>query len=376
MDDKLIEAVDRVAADIIGPAARSVDEDGKFPRESIDALAGTGALGLAVGTDCGGGGGDLRTACAVVERVARACGSTAMVLLMHYTASRVLDQFAPGDVRQDVAAGRHLSTIAFSEPGSRSDFWVSAGRAVFDGDAVVLGGAKSWITGAAEADSYIWSTLPASADTGLSLWLVPSSADGLSAPPRFDGLGLRGNASAPIRATAVRLPATAGLGPDGSGFDITMGLVLPWFLTMNAAFCVGLMEEAVAITVRHLTSTRLEHLGITLAERPQTWSALGRMRVDVDRTRTLTQAAAAVVDEQAPGAVFRPQEAKAAAAEAAAEITDRAMAVCGGAAFRRDLGLERIFRDARAARVMAPTTEKLHEFIARTMCGIPMLDRP
>jgi isovaleryl-CoA dehydrogenase len=376
MDDKLIESVNSVAGDIIAPAARSVDEEGKFPRESVDALARAGALGLAIGTDCGGGGGDLRTACAVVERIARACGSTAMVLTMHYAASIVLDQFGPADIRRSIAAGQHLSTIAFSEPGSRSDFWVSACHAARDGDEVVLDGGKSWITAAGEADSYVWSSLPAAGDAGLSLWLVPSSASGLSAPPRFDGLGLRGNASAPVRATAVRLPAAAGLGADGAGFDIAIGVVLPWFLTMNAAFSIGLMESSLSIAIGHLTSTRLDHLGVTLAEQPLTWSALGRMRVEVDRTRTLMESAAAAVDNRAPGAVFRPLEAKAAAAEAAADVTDRAMALCGGAAFRKDLGLERIFRDARAARVMAPTTEKLHEFIARMLCGLPMMDRP
>jgi alkylation response protein AidB-like acyl-CoA dehydrogenase len=67
-------------------------------------------------------------------------------------------------------------------------------------------------------------------------------------------------------------------------------------------------------------------------------------------------------------------QAKAAAAEAVIDVTDRAMGVCGGAAFRKDLGLERVFRDARAARVMAPTTEALYEFIARMLCGQPMFD--
>jgi alkylation response protein AidB-like acyl-CoA dehydrogenase len=374
MGDALLDGVDRAVSDVIAPAARVVDSEGKFPREGVDALARAGVLGLTMGTDCGGGGADLRTACAVVERVARACGSTAMVLVMHYAACTVLDKHAPARVRRSIASGEHLSTIAFSEPGTRSHFWVSECRAARDGEHAVLDGPKSWITAAGEADSYVWSTLPADGAGTTTLWFVPAATPGLSEPPRFDGLGLRGNGSSPITASGVQVPAEHCLGTDGAGFEMAMGTVLPWFLTMSAAFSIGLMESVIEVTIRHLTSTRLEHLGVTLADQPLARSALGRIRVDIDRTRALLESAATAVDTRAPGAVVRPLEAKAAAAETAVEVTDRAMSVCGGAAFRKDLGIERRFRDARAARVMAPTTEALYEFIARMLCGLPMFE--
>jgi len=366
------EALERVVADVIEPAARTVDQEGKFPREGIDALARAGMLGLTMDAECGGGGAGLRTATEVVERVARACGSTAMVLLMHYTAAAVLNRYGPAPVRQRIAGGEHLSTIAFSEPGSRSHFWISAGRAERDGDTVVLNGRKAWITAATEADSYVWSTLPAGGEGAMSLWLVPSRLPGLSEPPPFDGLGLRGNGSSPVTATGVRIPQGNLLGDDGAGLEVAMGTILPYFLTLSASFSLGLVEEVFDATVKHLTATRLDHLDITLAEQPVTRSVLGRMRVDTDRTRTLVESAATAVELDIAGKVMRPMEAKAAAAETAIAVTDQAMTICGGAAFRKDMGLERRFRDARAARVMAPTTEALHDFIARILCGLPM----
>jgi isovaleryl-CoA dehydrogenase len=374
MDARVPEAIGAVVDEVVAPAARRVDREGKFPRESIEGLARAGALGLTMGSDCGGGGGGLGAACGVVERVARACGSTAMVLTMHYAAAVAVDRYAPLALRRRVAAGEHLCTIAFSEPGSRSHFWVSECRAARAGEDVVLDGAKSWITSAGEADSYVWSSLAADGSPGNSLWLVPAGQSGLSAPPPFDGLGLRGNASSPVRASGVRIPAANVLGADGAGFDIAMSAVLPWFLTMSAAVSAGLMEAALDLAVRHLTTATLHHLGVTLSQDPLVWSALGRMRVQVDQVHTLIESAAAAVDNQAPGAVVRPLMAKAAAAEAAVEVTDGAMSLCGGTAFRKDFGLERVFRDARAARVMAPTTAKLHEFLARMMCGLPMFD--
>ena len=154
---------------------------------------------------------------AIVEQIAGACSSTAMVVLMHFSAVSVLEAHGPRDVREAVAEGRHLSTLAFSEAGTRSHFWSPAGTAVRDGDGVRLDARKSWITAAGEADSYVWSSRPLAADGPMTLWRVPSTASGLSEPGAFDGLGLRGNASRPITADGVVVPADALLGADGAG---------------------------------------------------------------------------------------------------------------------------------------------------------------
>ena len=201
----------------------------------------------------------------VVERIAAACGSTAMVVLMHYAAVSVLEAHGPREVREAIARGGHVSSLAFSETGSRSHFWAPMGTATADGDAVRLDARKSWVTSACEADSYVWSSRPMAADGPMTLWFVPSDAAGLRVAGQFDGVGLRGNASKPVTADGVRVPRDAMLGADGAGLDIALSAALPTFLTCNAAFSVGLTTALLRDAATHLTTTRLEHLGQTLA---------------------------------------------------------------------------------------------------------------
>jgi alkylation response protein AidB-like acyl-CoA dehydrogenase len=331
-------------------------------------------LGLVSSSDVGGGGAGMRSAAEVIEALATACGSTAMIMLMHYAAVAVLEQHGRTDVREAIGANRHLTTLAFSEAGSRSHFWAPTSTATAEGDTVRLDAEKSWITAAANADSYVWSSRPVSASGPMTLWLVPTGTPGLSQPGAFDGLGLRGNGSVPVTAAGVRVPVTAQLGEDGAGLDVALAAVLPWFLVLSAAFSLGLMEAVTAETGAHLRSTRLEHLDQTLIEQPVTRIEYARMRLTTDTIRAFIGDAITALETGRDDAVLRVLEQKAAAAEAAVAVTDLAMKVCGGAAFRRELGIERRFRDARAARVMAPTTDALLDFVGRAISGLPLLD--
>jgi len=118
-----LDALAPVLSQVVEPAAVEVDRHGAFPRAVVDALGLAGLLGLVSAHEVGGGGQALRAATEVVERLAGACGSTAMIVCMHYAATAVVEAHGPRPVREQVAAGRHLSTLAFSESGSRSHFW-------------------------------------------------------------------------------------------------------------------------------------------------------------------------------------------------------------------------------------------------------------
>ena len=370
-----IDALARVLEDVVAAEAPAVDHDGTFPEASLDALAGVGLLGLTVSSDLGGGGQGMRQAAEVIERLAGTCGSTAMVLLMHYTAVAALEGHASESVRKEVGAGRHLSTLAFSEAGSRSHFWASQSTATADGaDGILIDAKKSWVTAAANADSYVWSTQPLEADGPMTLWLVARTNPGLVQPSGFDGLGLRGNGSTPVTATGARISRGDMLGPDGGGFDLALAEVLPWFLVLSGAFCLGLCEAATAETGAHLVSTRLEHLDQTLAQQALPRVDHARMRLATDQLAALLADTLSALETGRADAMLRVLEIKAAAAETAIAVTDLAMKVCGGAAFRKELGVERRFRDARAARVMAPTTDALLDFVGRVINGLPLVD--
>lgn len=354
--------------------AVAVDTAGSFPSATVDAARQAGLLGLLSSPGVGGHGRPMRDAGAVVERIARECGSSAMVLTMHYSGAAVLEAFGPTAVRQDIARGRHLSTLAFSEAGSRSHFWAPTGTARANGNGVRLDAHKSWVTSAREATAYVWSSRPTTGNEASTLWLVPRGAAGLAVARPFDGLGLRGNDSSPVSATAVDLPLSSRLGEDGQGFAIMMQTVLPTFSMLIAAGSLGIAESLVQKTAEHVAGTTYAHLAAdnALRDLPTIRAYVARMRIQVDMAKALWQETFAAIEAGRADAPLKVLETKAAAADTSSQVADLAMRVCGGMAFRKEVGVERLFRDARAAQVMAPTSDQLHDFVGKAVTGLPL----
>src|SRR5262245_24986435 len=141
--DELRQQVDRIATEIVAPSAARIDKNGEFPSAALAALGEAGLLGLISATSVGGRGLGMRAAALVVERLARECASTGMVVCMHYAATAVLEQHGPEAVRREIAAGRHVTTLAFSEVGSRGQFWAPVSTATRNGGRVRLDARKS-----------------------------------------------------------------------------------------------------------------------------------------------------------------------------------------------------------------------------------------
>lgn len=362
-----------VIDDVIAPNAAETDRNGEFPRAGVDALGKAGILGLTSSAEVGGGGGSLADAADVVEKLAATCGSTAMVVLMHYAATAIIEAHGSDDVRRAIGAGEHLTTLAFSESGSRSHFWAPLSTAQSDGNGkVTLDASKSWVTAAGQANSYVWSSRPLSADGPMTLWFVPSDSAGVQVHGKFDGLGLRGNSSTPVSGEAVQVPAESILGTDGAGLDIALATALPYFLVLNAAFSLGLMQALVDEAGNHLRTTRLEHLDQTLADQADQRGRYALLLTKTDTVRAFLRDTLAALGAGRADATLRVLQVKSVASETASEVADGVLRLCGGAAFRRELGVERRFRDALAARVMAPTTEALRDFVGRASLGLPL----
>ena len=153
-----------VIDEVVAPGAGAVDASGEFPAAQVSALGAAGLLALTVPAEFGGGGAGLREAADVIRELGSVCGSTAMIVTMHYAAVAALTAAGDKETLTVIASGRHLSTLAFSETGSRSHFWAPLSSAVPAGDgySVRLDAAKSWVTSAGQADSYVWSCRPLS----------------------------------------------------------------------------------------------------------------------------------------------------------------------------------------------------------------------
>ncbi|HVY61096.1 MAG TPA: acyl-CoA dehydrogenase family protein, partial [Planctomycetota bacterium] len=233
---------------------------------------------------------------------------------------------------------------------------------------------KSWVTAAQHAQSYVSSAQAPDAKSPLesTCYLVRREQPGVRVAGRFDGLGLRGNDSAPVELEGAQVARGDLLTEPGAGAKMMLETILPWFAIGTAAMAVGLCRAAVAATAAHLSGAGFDHTGQKLRDLPVLRARLARMSVRTDQARALLGYTLGEVEKPSPATPLYVLEARHAALEAAVDVTDLAMKTCGGAAFSRQLPVERLFRDARAGWVMAPTVDHLEDFIGKALTGLPL----
>jgi alkylation response protein AidB-like acyl-CoA dehydrogenase len=374
--DAAVLKAQEIASHVLAPSAGQNDKVGRFSTEAVESLGASGLLGLMLPVDVGGSGLGPRTFADVTSTLAEADASVAMVYLMHILGAATISAARPSAAQavtsmlREIGAGRHLSTLAFSEAGSRSHFWAPVSRAHRNGNGVRISAKKSWVTSAGHAQSYVVSSLApeGKGPTDSTLYVLPAETRGLSVVTPWDGLGLRANASAPIALEDCEIHSHFQLTDDGAGFEVMLNVVLPLFNLGTAGVALGLCRAAVAGSAAHLKSAKFEHLGQSLGESLPTLRAqLAAMQIDTDGLSARIDDLVEHLEKPRETTMLRVLEAKAAAGEAAISVTSTAMRVCGGAAFSKHLSIERLFRDAHAGAVMAPTGDvfaRVHREVA------------
>lgn len=370
-----------ISSRVLAPSAAPNDKAGRFSTEAVGSLGEAGLLGLMLPSDVGGLGLGPRTLSAVIATLAEVDASVAMVYLMHILGTAAISAARPGaapaitPILREIGAGRHLSTLAFSEAGSRSHFWAPVSRAHKNGAGVRISAKKSWVTSAGHAQSYVVSALSpeGAGPTDSTLYLLPADTRGLSVAGPWDGLGLRANASAPLVLEDCEVRPDLQLTDDSAGFPAMLNVVMPLFNLGTASVALGLCRAAVAGTASHLKSAKFEHLGQSLGESLPTLRAqLATMQIETDGLSARIDDLVDHLEKPRETTMLRVLETKAAAGDVAISVTSTAMRVCGGAAFSKHLNIERLFRDAHAGAVMAPTGDVLREFIGKSLLGIPL----
>jgi alkylation response protein AidB-like acyl-CoA dehydrogenase len=368
----------KIATEIAAPNAADVDSQARFPSQSMSALGGAGLYGLCLPTNAGGKGEGMRAFAGVVEELAGACASTAMIYVMHTAASQAIATSATLTNREsilsEIASGKHLTTLAFSETGSRSQFWAPISKLAESNGNYSTSASKSWVTAAGHADSYVSAAQKSGATSPLesTVYFVRTKAEGVRVTSAFNGLGLRGNDSAPVSLENVSVARGDLISAPGEGPKVILEIVLPWFAIGSAAMANGICRVAVQRTIEHLVSAGFEHDGSKLRDLPNLRARLAEMSVRTEQSRSLLGHTLDQIETPSEVTPLFVLQSRLAALQAAVDVTDLAMKTCGGAAFSRHLAIERLFRDARAGWVMAPTVDHLNDFVGKALTGLPL----
>ncbi|HEV3035407.1 MAG TPA: acyl-CoA dehydrogenase family protein [Solirubrobacteraceae bacterium] len=369
----VLDAVRSLAAGEIASQAAQVDRDRRFPTDGMAALAAVGGLGIAVPKEYGGAGGGLLALAEACEALGSACASTAMVYLMHAVTAATIagggGDRAPGYL-EGMASGRIVGTLAFSERGTGAHFYAPELRAVQRNGGVRISGRKSFVTSGGHADVYLV-LVQSSVGEGLDCFILERGADGVRFDGEWQGLGMAGNSSIALELTDVAVDDAARVGSRGAGANLVFSVVAPFFLVGLAAVNAGIAAGALKAASAHAAGRRYAD-GSVLAQAQGIQHLIADMDIAVRTSHLLVHEAARLGDAGDEGALVPIMEAKVAATDTAAEVTQRALEVCGGQGYTPALPVERLLRDARAGAVMAPTNAVLRTWIGKAVTGLPV----
>ncbi|HSK39753.1 MAG TPA: acyl-CoA dehydrogenase family protein [Arenibaculum sp.] len=368
------------AEQYLRPRASTVDAEGVWPAHAMEALARAGLMGLNVSPEAGGRGQGLLALAVVTEELAAVCPSSAMCFGMHCLASKVIGIKATAEQAarylRPIAEGRHVTSLALSEPGTGSHFYLP--RTTFDAgpDGFVLHGAKSFVTSGGHADSYVISAVASGGefDPGtFSCFVVDGAGPGMEWQEPWSGFGMRGNSARGLKLDGAVIPSDNLLGSEGDEIWYVFDVIAPYFLVAMSGVYIGIARAAFDEAVSHLKDRRLEHTGRNLAESPVLAGEVAEAWIAVNRSRRLLHHAATLGDAGAAGAREAILASKVDVAEMVVGVTNAAMSLTGGRSYQANGKLAQLLRDARAAPVMSPTTHLLKAWLGRSLLGLPLL---
>lgn len=354
----------------IAPTAAEEERAGTFPRETFRLMSRSGLLGLPYPEEYGGGGQPYEVYLQVVEELAAARLTVGLGTSVHSLACHGLAGFGSKEQRTehlpDMLGGGLLGAYCLSEPSAGSDAAALRTRAERDGDDWVLTGTKAWITHAGIADFYtVLARTGEDGGHGITAFLVPGDAEGLTAAPPEHKMGLNGSPTAQLHFDGVRVPDERRLGDEGQGFAVALSALDSGRLGI-AACAVGVaqaaLDEALAYTLGR------EQFGHPVADFQGLRFMLADMATRIEAGRSLYLAAARRRDAGLP---FTQQAAMAKlfCTDAAMQTTTDAVQLLGGYGYTADFPAERYMREAKVLQIVEGTNQIQRMVIARRLAG-------
>jgi alkylation response protein AidB-like acyl-CoA dehydrogenase len=361
----LRESVRALADEKVAPYAAKADEAAAWPQEAYDALVQADLQAVHIPEAYGGQGADALATVLVIEEVARACASSALILAVNKLGTVPLLLAGSEELRQrylrPVADGTAVFAYALSEPEAGSDAAAMKTRAVRDGDNYVLNGTKRWISNAGVARFYtvMAVTDPAAGPGGISAFVLEKGDDGFSFGAPEHKLGIKGSPTRELYFDNCVIPADRMIGPEGSGFRTALATLDHTRITI-AAQALGIAQGALDYAIGYVKERR--QFGRAVAEFQGVQFMLADMAMKTEAARQLTYAAAArseraMSGESVPDLTFMSSACKCFASDAAMDVTTDAVQLLGGYGYVSDYPVERMMRDAKITQIYEGTNQ-------------------
>ena len=356
----LREMYKKFAETEIKPLAEELDEEERFPVESIPKLARYGFMGIPFPKEYGGAGGNYLTYAMAVEELGKVCATTAVIVSAHTSlCAGPIYYFGTEEQKQKylvpLAKGEKIGAFGLTEPSAGTDSSMQQTTAVLDGDEYVLNGTKVFITNAGYADIYvvIAMTDKSKGNKGISAFIVEKGTPGFSVGKKERKMGIRGSATCDLIFENCRIPKENILGKEGQGFKIAMQTLDGGRIGI-ASQALGLGEGAVNEAIKY-TQERVQ-FGRRLSQFQNTQFQLADMHTRMQAAQYLVYAAA-MKKQLHEDYSMDASMAKLFAAEAASDVTRRAVQLFGGYGYTREYPVERMMRDAKITKIYEGTSE-------------------
>ncbi|MBY8888362.1 acyl-CoA dehydrogenase family protein [Streptomyces sp. PTM05] len=359
-----------IAAREIRPRTAEEEDAGRFPREVFTTIGAAGLLGLPYPAEYGGGEQPYEVYLQVLEELAAIRLTVGLGVSVHTLACHALAEFGTKEQRAEhldaMLGGELLGAYCLSEPSAGSDAASLRTRATRDGDHWVIEGTKAWITHGGVADFYtVLARTGADGPRGITAFLVPGDAEGLSAAAPERKMGLKGSPTAQVHFDGVRVPDTRRVGEEGQGFSIALSALDSGRLGI-AACATGVAQGALDEALRFLAERR--QFGRPLVDFQGLRFMLADMATAIEAGRALYLAAARLRDAGQP---FGKQAAmaKLLCTDTAMKVTTDAVQLMGGYGYTADFPAERYMREAKVLQIVEGTNQIQRMVIARHIAG-------
>ena len=368
--DLLRKTVRALADAKIAPRAAEIDRTGEFPWDVYAELVKAELHAVHIPEAYGGAGADAIAAAIVVEEVARACASSALIPAVNKLGTQGMLLSGSEELNQrylpEVARGEAMFSYALSEPEAGSDAGAMHTRAVRDGADFVLDGVKRWITNAGISRYYtvMAVTDPARGSRGISAFVVHADDPGFGLGAPEKKLGIKGSPTRELYFDALRIPADRMIGAEGTGFGTALRTLDHTRLTIGAQ-ALGIASGAVDYCRRYVQERK--QFGKPIAEFQGVSFLLAEMAMKTEAARALIYSAAAKSERLAPDLTFMSAAAKCFASDVAMEVTTNGVQLLGGYGYTMDYPLERMMRDAKITQIYEGTNQIQRLVMARNL---------